>query len=307
MLDIRPLTKDLEDAARENINEDPERREKDVAYIKDWLSKQPHLRARTDDQFLITFLRGCKFSLERTKEKLDAYYTYRTAMPEFFKNRDPFLPELQDIFNKGIQLSLGTDAEGHHVWLMMMHLIDTSKHNVDDILKAVFMVFEIIFLECDHAAIFGQKVLADCHNITLAHMAMWTPTVTQKSVSVWQNGYPCRIAGIEYINTPGFFGTLINLVKTVLKEKIRKRLYVHQDVESLKERGLLMVLPEEFGGENQSVEMMRISIKKKVESYRDYFLEDEKYGVDESRRPGKLKSVEDQLGVAGSFRQLRVD
>jgi hypothetical protein len=37
---------------------------------------------------IITFLRGCKFSLERTKEKLDMYYTLRTALPEFFSNRD---------------------------------------------------------------------------------------------------------------------------------------------------------------------------------------------------------------------------
>jgi hypothetical protein len=37
---------------------------------------------------LIAFLRGCKFSLERTKEKLDMYYTMRTALPEFFNGRD---------------------------------------------------------------------------------------------------------------------------------------------------------------------------------------------------------------------------
>jgi hypothetical protein len=39
-------------------------------------------------QTLIAFLRGCKFSLERTKEKLDMYYTMRTALPDFFGERN---------------------------------------------------------------------------------------------------------------------------------------------------------------------------------------------------------------------------
>lgn len=33
----------------------------------------------------MTFLRGCKFSLERTKEKFDLYYSVRSAAPELFK------------------------------------------------------------------------------------------------------------------------------------------------------------------------------------------------------------------------------
>lgn len=55
----------------------------------------------TDDQFLVAFLRGCKHSLERTKEKLDTYYTIRTAIPEFFNNRNPLDQKLQDIMSHG--------------------------------------------------------------------------------------------------------------------------------------------------------------------------------------------------------------
>lgn len=54
-----------------------------------------------DDQFILTYLRGCKFSLEKTKEKLDMYYTMRTLLPEYFKNRDPLQPEIQKILKMG--------------------------------------------------------------------------------------------------------------------------------------------------------------------------------------------------------------
>lgn len=53
----------------------------------------------TDDQRLKTFLRGCKFSLEKVKKKLDMYYTMRNAVPEFFANRDVSKPELKSLFD----------------------------------------------------------------------------------------------------------------------------------------------------------------------------------------------------------------
>ena len=54
-----------------------------------------------DDQFLIAFLRGTKFSLERTKEKLDMHYTLKTITPELYAKRDPFAPEVQKILKLG--------------------------------------------------------------------------------------------------------------------------------------------------------------------------------------------------------------
>lgn len=47
--------------------------------------------------------------------------------------------------------------------------------------------------------------------------------------------------------------------------------------------------------------------KKKVEEYRDWFIEDAQYGVDESKRPGKPKSADELFGVEGSFRKLNID
>jgi len=44
---------------------------------------------------LIDFARGCKYSLEKTKRKIDTFLTLRTALPEFFRGWDPLRPELQ--------------------------------------------------------------------------------------------------------------------------------------------------------------------------------------------------------------------
>jgi hypothetical protein len=77
------------------------------SYLYNNISSQKYLnfpltrRCVADSQWLITLLRSCKFSLERTKAKIDMFYSLRTALPEFFTRRDPMLPELQHILKLG--------------------------------------------------------------------------------------------------------------------------------------------------------------------------------------------------------------
>ena len=39
-------------------------------------------------------LRGCKNNIERTKKKIDHYFSYRAKYPEFFTQRDPVSAEM---------------------------------------------------------------------------------------------------------------------------------------------------------------------------------------------------------------------
>lgn len=48
----------------------------------------------SDDLLLERFLQHSKNSMERTKEKLDAFYSVRNIVPEYFTERDPLSPEL---------------------------------------------------------------------------------------------------------------------------------------------------------------------------------------------------------------------
>lgn len=75
MINVRPLSPDLAALAKRELNETPERLVSDLLSLKEWIKQSPHLRVRTDDQFLVTFLRGCKFSLDKAKQKFDLYYT----------------------------------------------------------------------------------------------------------------------------------------------------------------------------------------------------------------------------------------
>lgn len=46
-MSIRPLCPELAEKARLELNEDPKMIQSDLQHIKDWIAKQPHLKART--------------------------------------------------------------------------------------------------------------------------------------------------------------------------------------------------------------------------------------------------------------------
>jgi hypothetical protein len=100
-LQIRELSPALQKVACEQLFEEPDKIQEMVQFIRDWIAKSPHLKARTDDQFLVTFLRCCKYSIERTKQKIDLFYTLRTHMPEWIQDRDPQKLRIREILRGG--------------------------------------------------------------------------------------------------------------------------------------------------------------------------------------------------------------
>lgn len=100
-VEIRPLDPELQLVAQQELGESQQKMEESLAVFKEWISKVPHLRARTDDQFLVIFLRGCKYSLEKAKQKLDMFYTLRSHIPELMLDRDPLDQKLRAIIKLG--------------------------------------------------------------------------------------------------------------------------------------------------------------------------------------------------------------
>nr|XP_045595420.1 alpha-tocopherol transfer protein-like isoform X2 [Procambarus clarkii] len=303
------LSKELQQRAKEEINEDPARRAADIEHIRDWLKHQPHIRARTDDWTILRFLRGCKFSLQRTKEKLDMFYTCKSLCPEWYKNRDPQDKKMRAILELGLVLPLnGRSVRGSRVILARPASRDPNTTDVTDVARTIFLMLDLLFDEDESASITGVEIVIDVSTMTFQHAAQIKPTVIKMIATIIQEGYPMRPKGLNYINTPAAFDTVFNIFKSFMKEKMKKRVHLHgNDLESLHRQVPKEVLPVEYGGTNGTVEEITKYWLERVDARRDWLLEDEKYGVDESKRPGKAKTSADLFGIEGSFRKLTVD
>ncbi|XP_071526878.1 alpha-tocopherol transfer protein-like isoform X13 [Panulirus ornatus] len=303
------LSEELQQRAKEEINEDPERRAQDIEHIRDWLKHQPHIKARTDDWTILRFLRGCKFSLERTKEKLDMYYTCKTLCPEWYKNRDPQDKKLRSILELGLFLPLhGLSPHGTRVVLARPALRDPNTTDMNDATQAILLMVDVLLAEDESVAITGVELVMDAGAMTFQHAAQLNPTIIKKASIIMQEGYPVRPKGLNYINTPAAFDTVFNIFKSFMKEKMKRRVHIHgSDLESLYKEVPKEVLPVEYGGTNGTIEEIKKYWLDRVDARRDWLLDDENYGVDESKRPGKAKTSADLFGIEGSFRKLTVD
>ncbi|XP_077292067.1 retinol-binding protein pinta-like [Arctopsyche grandis] len=309
-MSIRPLNPSLASKAALELNEDPSRTPSDLQTIREWLVKEPHLaNVKISDQRILSFLRGCKFSIERCKQKLDMYYTMKNLAPELFANRDPLDPKTQAILKSGVTLPfLGLADDGaDRVYMVRLGIYDSSKYTLADVLKVSFMITDILLQEDDNFVVSGQMLLLDLKNVSFGVLSQFTPALAKKVTTCSEKTYPIRQKGNHILNTPPGFETGFNLFKSLLSDKLKSRVRVHnQDMNSLHQCIPKRLLPSDMGGDAISTEELIDHWKKKVESYRDWFLEEETYKSDERKRLGKPKTAE-IFGVEGSFRKLDID
>ncbi|XP_072936587.1 uncharacterized protein [Epargyreus clarus] len=310
-MNLRQLPPHLLEKAKKELDEDPNRLQSDITALRTWLAKQPHLESvNISDQMLVAFLRGSKYSLERSKEKLDLFYTLRTLTPEFYGNRDPLEPKIQELLKLGVFLPLRNcnKDDSPRTCLVRCGLIDPSRHHLSDLVKMTFMITEILLLEDDNFSVAGEETLVDIKGIGMGLVSQWTPTLAKKIITCFEKAIPLRLKSIHLLNTPPGLETAYAIFRAFLGEKLKKRIFLHnQNYKALYKEIPKRILPKEYGGEDGSVEELTDFWKTKVESYREWFLKEEKACSDETKRPGKPKTTSVLFGVEGSFRKLEVD
>lgn len=281
--------------------------DRDIALIREWLQTQPHLPKDMDDGRLRTFLRGCKFSLEKVKTKLDMYYTMRNAVPEFFSDRDISKENLSMVFDYVHCPTLpGLTPNGRRITFIRAIDCDFQSHQVMDAMKVALMIGDVRLLE-ESVGIAGDIFILDAAVATPAHLAKFSPSIVKKFLIAVQEAYPVKVKEVHVINVSPIVDTIMNFVKPFLSEKIRSRITFHSDMESLYKVVPKELLPNEYGGKVGSIVDLTQEWKKKLGEYTAWFKEQEDKKADESLRPGAPKTSDDLFGVEGTFRQLNID
>ena len=298
-------------AAREDLNESPARLKEDLESIKSWIKKSPHLHSiKQDDEFLIMFLRCCKFSLERTKEKLDFHFSVRGNLPSWFDDWDPRRPEIRHIIRAGVVIPLpGYDRHGRKVVVMRGGKSDPNTMKKDDEFKASTMMMELAMAGDTQAVIRGIVLLQDLSGMTASHAVSMTPAIAKRAMTVWQDAYPSRPKALHFLNMPPVIESVFKMVQSFQKQKMKERNHVHPvgDLSAMQADLGLEVLPKEYGGTNTSLEELREVWAEEAERKRDWLMDQPRYKTDEKKRPGKPKSHADIFGIEGSFRKLEID
>lgn len=230
MSNIRPLSPALQKIAIEELSEDPSRIDADIETLRAWIQQQPHLKARTDDQFLVAFLRGCKYSLERAKSKIDKFYTLITKYPDIFTVRGMDDNTIKEYLRLGVIVALPNPFNecGPRIVWMRSSAFDPSKYDFVQIMRVYQAATEITLLEDDHAVIAGYINVWDLNQWTKEHFFQ-TDFSTMKKLTVFsEQAMPLRPKMFIAINTPSIFEGFYKLIKPLMPEKQLQRVSMKQ-------------------------------------------------------------------------------
>lgn len=261
------------------LNETDEIRPIKIAEIRQWILDNEDLRAPIDDFSILRFLRACKFNIDKTKSKLRNYYKQRANLPEWYSNRDPFLPELQELLDLGVLLPLRKlDNEGRMIVIIRAAAHTPSKHKMSDMLKASLMALDLALRDHEPVTIHGITAILDLGGVTYEHVLQLPPSVIKNLVHAWQGCYPVRIHSLNFINAHRFVNTVLNIFRSFMNSKLKQRVHVHSRGKlKLYETLPISILPTEYGGTCSTVKELSEYWKHLIEDNREWFAEEEKY------------------------------
>ncbi|XP_014701400.3 alpha-tocopherol transfer protein-like isoform X2 [Equus asinus] len=208
------LSEELVTKAREELQEKPEWRLRDVQALRDMVRKEyPNLSTSLDDAFLLRFLRARKFDYDRALQLLINYHSCRRSWPEVFNNLKP--SALKDVLASGFLTVLPhTDPRGCHILCIRPDRWIPSNYPITENIRAIYLTLE--------------KLIQSEET---------------------QDGFPIRIKAVHVVNEPRIFKGIFAIIKPFLKEKIANRFFLHgSDLNSLHTNLPRSILPKEYGG-----------------------------------------------------------
>jgi hypothetical protein len=229
---VSNLSEALKQKAKDELRETDQLREEYLIKFKDWIAKNPRIKnCRTDNAFLLRFLRVRKFNFSAACQTLERYLATRQLHPEWFQNLDISDPKLEEILQAGMCLLLrrSNDLEPATIFRTAAHF--DRKFQSSDVVKLYIMLFEML-AEDEAVQINGISLYSDDSQAPMDYYMLLSLSEWKEIFDFWQNTLPMRFKRCTVGSVPEFARKILNFILGLCTEKIRKRFHVsgHFDI-----------------------------------------------------------------------------
>ncbi|XP_042903201.1 alpha-tocopherol transfer protein-like [Parasteatoda tepidariorum] len=241
------ITEDLRKCAELELHEREDKLSTYLENLKDLLKNEKGLTPCLDESFLLMFLRARKFDCQAANELIKKYYKAPLELPSMFVNFNPH--SCMNAINSGIHYFLPyRSPEGCAILLSKFGKWDPNTLTCEELLKFNIMCNEMA-IRNPVTQICGTITIADMKDFSWSHLLQIPMNEVRCFINTLQDCLPIRDKAIHIINHSTIFSVLFSLVKPILSEKIKERIYFHgSDLKSLHKHLPPAILPEHLGG-----------------------------------------------------------
>uniref|UniRef100_A0A8B9Q8V3 Clavesin-1 n=1 Tax=Apteryx owenii TaxID=8824 RepID=A0A8B9Q8V3_APTOW len=241
------LSPETIEKARLELNENPDILHQDIQQVRDMIITRPDIGfLRTDDAFILRFLRARKFHQTEAFRLLAQYFQYRQLNLDMFKNFKADDPGIKRALTDGFPGVLENRDHCGRKILLCLKKDWIPKHR--NILRAILLSLEVL-IEDQELQINGFILIIDWSNFSFKQASKLTPSILKLAIEGLQDSFPARFGGVHFVNQPWYIHALYTLIKPFLKDKTRKRIFLHgNNLNSLHQLIHPECLPSEFGG-----------------------------------------------------------
>ncbi|CAH1107955.1 unnamed protein product [Psylliodes chrysocephalus] len=231
------------------------------------------------------------------------YYAIRKILPEFFQNKNPCSPRMQEAADKMYFIPLPkVTKEGYRVSIVKFVDDNPKNFQVYDFYAHTYNVTEIRLHE---DVTVGDILVYDFSGLKVGHFFKLTPVILKKTSIILEKVYSNRVKQIHILNSPKYASATISVTKQVMKSKMAARIHVHKGSESIFKYISSKIMPIDYGGEEICLSDLNELWKIKLAEYKERFdvLESLEITV-ESKSTSLINQV---FGIHENFRKLDVD
>jgi hypothetical protein len=293
------LSDSMKFKAETELQETETRKVQSLDQFREWIAKNSNIvKCRNDENFLVRFLRVKKYSTTLAFAMFEKFLISSQTYTKWFRNLTLNDPRVCDLYNESLIVPLTQrDEDGARIILIQSSKVNPKKYTFDDMVKLSSLVI-FTLLEEEETQVGGFVYIFDHKNISMDFISLFSLLDLKNHLQCILNAFPCRQKKVIIINSPSFAVTLIEFAKSLLSEKLKKRIFCFKGIENLHNHIDKRILPKEYGGEGASVEDMKDEFKKTIKLQADQI---KTYDEQE------IRVISKEAEYTGSFRKLDID
>ncbi|XP_076634456.1 alpha-tocopherol transfer protein isoform X1 [Colletes latitarsis] len=252
-LNVGEPSPEVMEYARRELGETEEVKCQTIQELRDMIYERgeclPH---RTDDAFLVRFLRVRNFNVNRAHRLIVNYYNFKEEHPEIHHNVNPM--DMKHIGDDDVMTVPANRTQcGRRMMIYRLGNWDPRKYSVEEIFKATVIILELGVLE-PTAQILGGVAIFDLEGITMAHAWTITHQVASMVIALMVSAFPMKTHAIHILHQSWVFDVMFAVFKPFLDVRMQNKIFFHgSNMDSLHQHISPTHLPKKYGGTREEL------------------------------------------------------